>query len=42
VRELADSDPVLQRGAEFRKDDLEKALKTEFKNRGNVNQLHEN
>jgi hypothetical protein len=42
VRELADSDPLLKRGAEFRKDDLEKTLRTEFKNRGSVNQLHEN
>jgi hypothetical protein len=41
VRELADSESLLQREAEFRKDDLEKTLGIDFKNRGSGNQLHE-
>jgi hypothetical protein len=41
VRKLADSDPLLQRGAEFRKYSLEKTLGIEFKNRDSIKQLHE-
>jgi hypothetical protein len=41
VRELADSKPILQRGAEFRKDNLEKTLGTDFKNWDSGNPLHE-
>ena len=39
MRELADSDSLLQRGAEFIKDDLQKRLGIEFKNRGSADQL---
>jgi hypothetical protein len=41
VRELADSDSLLQHGAKFIKDELQKRLGIEFKNRGSVNQLHD-